>query len=116
MIFGYARVSTAIESFEPQIAALKAAWCEHVVTEIAAPTDLPPGLCRLIDQLARDDELIVTRLDRVAVTSTGAISVMTKTAGKGAGFHPLDHDWHDRSTDDGQLLAEMLGWLREYYL
>jgi DNA invertase Pin-like site-specific DNA recombinase len=67
MNFGYARVSTRDQDFAGQIAELKTAGCEKVVSEKASGARGDrAGLVKAIKQLGPGDVLIVTRLDRIA--------------------------------------------------
>jgi len=67
MVYGYARVSTDGQSLDAQVKQLRAARAEKVFRETAsgAETDRVQ-LRRALDQLAKGDVLMVTRLDRLA--------------------------------------------------
>jgi DNA invertase Pin-like site-specific DNA recombinase len=88
MIYGYARVSTDGQSLDAQVKQLRAAGAEKVLRETAsgAETDRVQ-LRRALDQLAKGDVLMVTRLDRLA----RSLNTLAAVTGKGAGFSSL-HD------------------------
>ncbi len=68
MRVGYARVSTADQSPELQLEALRHAGCEKVFTETAsgAKADRPELTRVLLDVLRQGDVLVVWKLDRLA--------------------------------------------------
>jgi len=67
MIYGYARVSTDGQSVEAQIAALTAAGAEKIFREVASGAKPDRAqLRRMLDLLDAGDVLMVTRLDRLA--------------------------------------------------
>ena len=71
MIYGYARVSTDGQSVTAQVATLKAAGADKVFREVAsgAKTDRAQ-LHRLLKVLDEGDVLLMTRLDRLARSTT----------------------------------------------
>lgn len=115
MIYGYARVSTDGQSVEAQAHQLTAAGCEKVFREIAsgAKTDRAQ-LRRLLDGLAPDDVVTVTRLDRLARSTRDLLHTLATIAAKGAGFRSLYDAWADTTTPHGRLLLTMLGGLAEF--
>jgi len=70
---GYARVSTVGQTLESQLEQLKAAGCEIIFKEkvTGTPADRKE-LMRLLKAIAPGDQLVVTRIDRLA-RSVGAI-------------------------------------------
>ena len=65
---GYARVSTADQNFDAQMAALEAAGCTMVHTETGDGTTLGgrPELRTILNFIHPDETLVVTRIDRLA--------------------------------------------------
>ena len=65
---GYARVSTADQNLEIQIAALKAAGCDVIRSEKRSGTSAKDRaeLQTVLDFLRNGDALVVTRIDRLA--------------------------------------------------
>jgi DNA invertase Pin-like site-specific DNA recombinase len=71
MKLGYARVSTDDQTLDRQRERLQEAGCERLFEEkISGARRDRPQLARLLDQLRKDDVVVVTRLDRLA-RSTG---------------------------------------------
>jgi DNA invertase Pin-like site-specific DNA recombinase len=115
MIYGYARVSTDGQSVEAQVAALMAAGAKKMFREVAsgAKTDRPQ-LRRLLNALAPDDVLTVTRLDRLARSTRDLLNVLAAITEKGAGFRSLGDTWADTTTPHGRLMLTVLGGLAEF--
>ena len=71
MRLGYARVSTDDQNLDHQRLRLREAGCERLFEEkVSGARRDRPELARLLDQLRREDVVVVTRLDRLA-RSTG---------------------------------------------
>jgi DNA invertase Pin-like site-specific DNA recombinase len=65
-VYGYARVSTDGQSLSAQLAELKAAKCTKIFQEkISGARSDRKQLVKLMATLAKDDVLVVTRLDRL---------------------------------------------------
>jgi DNA invertase Pin-like site-specific DNA recombinase len=77
MKIGYARVSTSGQTVEGQVEQLKSAGCLRVVAETAsgAKTDRP-RLKALMASLKAGDVLVVTRLDRLARSTSDLLNLM----------------------------------------
>ncbi len=107
---GYARISTADQNLDAQIAALTAAGCGLIRTETGSGTSLADRteLTTLLAFLRPGDALVVIRIDRLArslrdlqtiagqLTDTGAHLVATE--------QPID-----TTTAAGQAFFDMLG-------
>src|ERR1019366_2958068 len=115
MILGYARVSTDGQSLDAQVKQLRAAGAEKVLRETAsgAKTDRVQ-LRRALDQLAKGDVLMVTRLDRLARSTRDLLNTLATITGKGAGFRSLNDAWADTTTAHGRLMLTVLGGLAEF--
>ena len=115
MIYGYARVSTDGQSVDVQVRALRAAGCATVFREVAsgAKTDRA-SLAQLVGQLAADDVVMVTRLDRLARSTRDLLNILKAVADKGAAFRSLGDAWADRTTPHGRLMLTVLGGLAEF--
>src|SRR5271157_3200218 len=103
--YGYARVSTDGPSLDAQVKQLRAAGAEKVLRETAsgAKTDRAQ-LRRALDQLAKGDVLMVTRLDRLARSTRDLLNTLATITGKGAGFRSLNDTWADTTTPHGRLI------------
>lgn len=115
MIYGYARVSTDGQSVDAQVRALRAAGCKTVFHEVAsgAKTDRA-SLAQLVAQLAADDVVVVTRLDRLARSTRDLLNTLATITGKGAAFRSLGDAWADTTTPHGRLMLTVLGGLAEF--
>jgi DNA invertase Pin-like site-specific DNA recombinase len=115
MILGYARVSTGGQSLDAQVRQLRAAGAEKVLRETAsgAKTDRVQ-LWRTLDQLAKGDVLMVTRLDRLARSTRDLLNTLAAITAKGAGFRSLHDTWADTTTAHGRLMLTVLGGLAEF--
>src|ERR1700730_17211312 len=110
MIYGYARVSTDGQSVTAQVAALKKHGAGKVFREVGsrAKTDRAQ-LRRVLDQLDAGDVLMVTRLDRLARSTSDLLNTLAAITGKKAGFRSLGDAWADTTTAHGRLMLTVLG-------
>ena len=114
-VYGYARVSTSGQDLASQLAALKAAGVAKVYSEKAsgAKSDRPQ-LAKLIKALAPGDQVIVTRLDRLARSTRDLLNTLDAVASAGAKFKSLADAWADTTTAHGRLILTVLGGLAEF--
>jgi DNA invertase Pin-like site-specific DNA recombinase len=115
MKFGYARVSTSGQTVEGQVEQLKAAGCGKVVEETAsgAKSDRP-RLKALMGSLKAGNVLVVTRLDRLARSTSDLLNLMKDLSDRGASFLSLADPWADTTTPTGRLILTVLGGLAEF--
>jgi DNA invertase Pin-like site-specific DNA recombinase len=115
MIYGYARVSTDGQSVDAQVRQLIRAGCKKVFRETAsgAKTDRSQ-LRRALNQLAADDVLMVTRLDRLARSTRDLLNTLAAITDRKAGFRSLSDAWADTTTAHGRLMLTVLGGLAEF--
>jgi hypothetical protein len=59
--------------------------------------------------LAKEDVLVVTRLDRLARSTRDLLNLLGTIAEKGAGFKSLRDTWADTTTAHGRLMLTVLG-------
>ena len=96
MIYGYARVSTAIQgkngnSLENQEQELSEYGCDELVKEIYTGTKTDrPEFKKLIDKLQCGDTLIVTKLDRFARTAVDGVQTVKDLLKGGIRVHILN--------------------------
>ena len=87
MKIGCARASTEDQDTAVQVAALKAAGCERIFREKASGGRWDrPELQRLLDQMRKDDVLLVWKLDRLARSLRDVLTIMERLGDCGAGF------------------------------
>jgi DNA invertase Pin-like site-specific DNA recombinase len=115
MKIGYARVSTSGQTVEIQVEQLKAAGCGKVIEEIAsgARTDRP-RLKGLMTSLKAGDILVVTRLDRLARSTSDLLNLMKDLSDRQASFLSVADRWADTTTPTGRLILTVLAGLAEF--
>ena len=102
MKYGYARVSTDGQSVDAQVKQLRAAGAEKIFKETASGARSDRAqLRRAVEQLAKGDVLMVTRLDRLARSTRDLLNTLAAIADKGAGFRSLGDAWADTTTPHG---------------
>jgi DNA invertase Pin-like site-specific DNA recombinase len=85
MKLGYARVSTEDQTLNTQCQRLSAAGCEKIFEEkISGATRNRPKLEKLIEHLREGDILVVTRLDRLARSTSELLRIVERIIEKGA--------------------------------
>jgi len=113
MNLGYSRVSTTDQgknghSLDAQQAALKAAGCERIFADTASGrTTDRPELKHLLDQLRKDDVLVVCKLDRLSRSLLDVLNLMDKLAKQGIGFRSLRENV-DTTTASGRAMMHMV--------
>jgi DNA invertase Pin-like site-specific DNA recombinase len=114
--YGYARVSTEDQSLEAQRAALQAAGCDLIIEEKASGKDVEgrPKLALLIEVLGAGDQLIVTKLDRLARSTLNMLELVEQIGRKGAGLRSLAETWCDTTTPAGRLIITVFGGVAQF--
>ena len=94
---GYARVSSAGQSLDRQIAALRAAGCETIFREKASgrATHNRPQLERAIDALGRGDVLVIAEWDRATRSLQDGVVLIGRIHERGALVNVLDREYLD---------------------
>jgi len=114
MLFGYARVSKDDQDTATQVAALKAAGCEKIYREKASGGRWDrPELHRLIEQLRKDDVLVVWKLDRLSRSLRDVLILMERLGQTKAGFKSLT-EAIDTTTPAGRMMMQMVGAFAEF--
>ncbi len=114
-IYGYARVSTTDQDLSLQIEALKSAGCEIVRSEKVSGTSTAGRneLRTLLDFLREGDELVVTRIDRLARSIKDLQDIVYEVREKGAALRATEQPI-DTSTAAGKAFLDMLGVFAEF--
>jgi DNA invertase Pin-like site-specific DNA recombinase len=111
---GYARVSTFGQTLEAQLDQLAAAGCEKVFREKASGARADRReLNRLLKALGPDDELVVTRIDRLARSTFDLFAIIKSVTDAKARFRSLAEPWADTGTATGRLMIAVLGGLAD---
>jgi DNA invertase Pin-like site-specific DNA recombinase len=91
MKYGYARVSTAGQDLEAQIQALKAEGCDEIYSEHFTGTSTDrPVFKELLGKLSEGDTLVVTKLDRIARSTTQGSDLVRNLIDKGVRVNILN--------------------------
>lgn len=113
-VYGYARVSTAGQSLESQIDALKAQGCEVIYSEKFTGTKTDrPEFQQLLSDLKAGDTLIVTKLDRFARSTGEAISIIRDLFNRGVRVHVLNMGVIE-NTPTGRLIFTIMSAFAEF--
>lgn len=116
MDIGYARVSTAEQSLDMQVSALKRAGVTDAgmyVEKVSAASAKRPMLEQALASLRAGDTFTVWKMDRLARSLTDLLNRMKQIEGKGAGFKSLT-EAIDTTTPAGRLIMHVLGAIGEF--
>lgn len=114
MIFGYARVSTKDQNLSAQLDALEAAGAAKIFKEKkTGSTTNRPELKKLLEQLRKDDVLVVTKYDRLARNLADLISIVGSLRDNDVGFRSLAEEI-DTTTPTGRLIFHVFGSIAEF--
>lgn len=114
-VYGYARVSTIDQDLSIQEEALKAAGCEIIRSEKVSGTSTQgrEELKTLMAFLHSGDELIVTRVDRLARSVMDLQQIVSELKEKGVQLKATEQPI-DTSTPAGKCFLDMLGVFAEF--
>lgn len=106
---GYARVSTADQSLNLQIDALKAAGCGRVYWDhgVSGSTTARPGLDMALDRLDDGSTLTVWKLDRLGRSTAHLVSLVEQFKKDGVGFHSVT-DGINTNTPAGEMMFTIM--------
>lgn len=117
MIIGYARTSTVEQQagFEDQQRALLATGCTKIFAEQVSSVLERPQLAAALDFVREGDTLAVTRMDRLARSTTDLLSIIGTLEAKGVALRILDFGGSavDTTSPTGRLVVTMLGAVAE---
>ena len=115
MRYGYARVSTIDQDLAIQNTALTAAGCELVRAEkVSGASRAGRDELELMMQFMREgDELVVTRIDRLARSIGDLQDIVRALKAKGVALRALEQPI-DTSTAAGKCFLDMLGVFAEF--
>jgi len=112
---GYARVSSLQQDHSSQIDRLKAAGAEKVFGEKKSGVDgSRPELERCLEYVREGDTLLVTKLDRLARSTSDLYRIVRGLEGKGVAFRVLDDAAVDTSSRTGKLVMGVLALIAEF--
>lgn len=114
MVIGYARVSTGDQNTKPQLAALREGGAERIFEERASGGRWDrPELQRMLDQLRRDDVVVVWKLDRLSRSLLDLLRIVSKLDQLGVGFKSLT-EAIDTTTPAGKMMLQIIGSFAEF--
>ena len=115
MKYGYARVSTTDQDLTVQIDALKKAGCETIRQEKVSGTSVQgrDELNILLEFLREGDELVVTRVDRLARSIRDLQNIVHDLNTKGVTIAATEQPI-DTKTSAGKCFLDMLGVFGEF--
>ena len=114
MLIGYARVSTADQSMDMQIDALKESGCEKIYTDVASGAKTERiELIKALEHLRKGDILVVWKLDRLGRSLKHLIEVVSSLDDRSIGFKSLKENI-DTTTSCGKLIFHIFGALAEF--
>ncbi len=111
---GYARVSTTDQDLDLQVAKLQAEGCSVIRSEkvSGASRQGRAELATVIEFLRPDDELVVTRLDRLGRDTRDVLNLIHECEQRGAFVTVLDPHVSTRG-EMGQLVLTVLGMVAQ---
>ena len=115
MKYGYARVSTTDQDLTIQIDALNAAGCETIRQEKVSGTSTQgrDELNTLLEFMREGDELVVTRVDRLARSIRDLQNIVYDLNKKGVTISATEQPI-DTKTSAGKCFLDMLGVFGEF--
>ncbi|MEX6506830.1 recombinase family protein [Jiella sp. M17.18] len=112
--FGYARVSTVGQTLEAQLEELHVAGCTIIFREkVSGAQSDRKELMKLLAKLEPGDELVVTRIDRLARSTFDMFAIVKRIVDAGARFRSLAQPWADTNDSTGRLMLAVLGGLAD---
>lgn len=112
---GYARVSSTGQSLEVQLAKLNALQCDKIFSEKKSGTSASnrTALQECLQYLREGDQLIITRLDRLARSVLDLTQIANDLQQRKIDLVVIDQSI-DTSTSTGKFMFNMLGAIAEF--
>ena len=112
-IVGYARVSSTGQDLGVQLE--KLAGCDKVFKEKRSGVDAGrPELKRCLEYLREGDTLLITKIDRLARSTSDLYRIVSLLAEKGVAFKVLDDPSIDTTSRTGKLVMGILALIAEF--
>ena len=110
---GYARVSSTGQDLGVQLEKLKG--CDKVFKEKRSGIDAGrPELKRGLEYLREGDTLLVTKIDRLARSTSDLYRIVSTLAEKGVAFKVVDDPTIDTTSRTGKLIMGILALIAEF--
>jgi DNA invertase Pin-like site-specific DNA recombinase len=112
---GYARVSSNGQDLAVQLEKLEGAGCDKVFKEKRSGVDAGrPELKRCLEYLREGDALLVTKIDRLARSTSDLYRIVSQLADKEVSFKVVDDPSIDTSSRTGKLIMGILALIAEF--
>src|SRR6188472_4651447 len=112
---GYARVSSTGQDLAVQLEKLEAAGCDKVFKEKRSGVDAGRSeLKRCLEYLREGDTLLVTKIDRLARSTSDLYRIISELADKGVAFRVVDNPTIDTTSRTGKLVMGILALIAEF--
>lgn len=114
MLVGYSRISTADQSLDLQIDALKVAGCDKIFSDVASGSKNDrPKLAEALAFIRQGDILVVWRLDRLCRNLKSLLEIIELLEQQNVGFRSLEETL-DTTTSGGKLIFQIFGAIAEF--
>src|SRR3990170_204838 len=112
---GYARVSSTGQDLAVQLEKLEAAGCGKIFKENRSGVDAGrPELKRCLEYLREGDTLLVTKIDRLARSTSDLYRIIATLTEKGVAFKVTDDPTIDTTSRTGKLVLGILALIAEF--
>jgi len=112
-LVGYARVSSVGQSLDVQLEKLDA--CDKVFKEKRSGVDTGrPALKQCLEFLRDGDTLLVTKINRLARSTSDLYRIVSELAEKGVSFKVVDDPSIDTTSRTGKLVMGILALIAEF--
>lgn len=114
-LIGYARVSTQGQDLAQQRETLSAIGCQRIFEEkVSGAKRDRPELGRLLDHLRTGDVVTVTRLDRLARSTSDLLHIAERINDSGAGLRSLAEPWADTTSPAGRMVLTIFAGIADF--
>ena len=115
MLLGYARVSTDDQDLALQRKALREAGCRRPYAEkVSGARRDRPELEKLLDNVRKEDVVVVTRLDRLARSTRDLLDIAERLRDADAGLRSLAEPWADTTSPAGRMVLTVFAGIAEF--
>lgn len=114
-LIGYARVSTQGQNLEQQRLTLGQSGCKRIFEEkVSGAKRDRPELTRLLEHLRPGDVLVVTRLDRLARSTSDLLHIAESLKQIGAGLRSIAEPWADTTSPAGRMVLTIFAGIADF--
>lgn len=114
-LIGYARVSTQGQSLDQQRLQLSEHGCIRIFQEkVSGAKRDRPELVRMLDHVRDGDVLVVSRLDRLARSTSDLLQIAELLSTCGAGLRSLGEPWADTTTPAGRMILTVFAGIADF--